>query len=422
MRLNTALATVAVLAAALASGCYAPNISGGAQKCSPDGRCANSLKCFAGKICQDPSWTPACSPQCPDDNTKPMNKVCDTTKLVCVQCVADKDCPDGFVCAAGANVCKPGCNGMNMRCAPDSGVCDVDMGACHGCLADGQCSGKTPRCDVVSGVCFECNPMKDNCPAGQYCGGVSGAYKCAPGCKADGECSPDGGTKLCCSHACTDSGSDANNCGACGNKCPTGQSCCGGICADTQMGNTNNCGACGQVCNLQNVVGPNCKLGVCDYDHCADNFGDCDGKRSNGCETNITTDPKNCGMCTKTCPLPANAMASCSKAICGLGACIPPFDDCNQNPADGCETNLQNDIKNCGKCATQCPMQFQGDPICVIGKCDLQCRGSFRNCDGNLNNGCESDTLSDPKNCGACANNGGMICRLGLNCISGSCK
>jgi hypothetical protein len=71
---------------------------------------------------------------------------------------------------------------------------------------------------------------------------------------------------------------------------------------------------------------------------------------------------------------------------------------------DGCETNLSNDVKNCGKCGGACAYP-NGVPQCLGGKCGLfACNAGWGNCDMMQGNGCEQDLTADAKNCGACGN------------------
>jgi hypothetical protein len=92
--------------------------------------------------------------------------------------------------------------------------------------------------------------------------GSCGAYACCP----------TGAT--CCNGICADLNSDADNCGVCGNVCPAsapictqgicsgcqgGTTNCGGACIDTNW-DGNNCGACGNVCPPQFA----CSFGVCE--------------------------------------------------------------------------------------------------------------------------------------------------------------
>jgi hypothetical protein len=88
------------------------------------------------------------------------------------------------------------------------------------------------------------------------------------GCSANSTCSPIIGGVHCacttgyseCGTSCVSLGSDASNCGACGNVCPMGASCSSGACScpsgQVACGNacaavasdSQNCGACGNVC------------------------------------------------------------------------------------------------------------------------------------------------------------------------------
>ncbi|MEO5730944.1 MAG: hypothetical protein ABI134_25000 [Byssovorax sp.] len=45
---------------------------------------------------------------------------------------------------------------------------------------------------------------------------------------------------------------------------------------------------------------------------CSTDLADCDGKPENGCETNIKTDPKNCGSCLHKCA----KSQSCKESKC----------------------------------------------------------------------------------------------------------
>jgi hypothetical protein len=70
---------------------------------------------------------------------------------------------------------------------------------------------------------------------------------------------------------------------------------------------------------------------------CNAGFSDCDGIEANGCETNINTSVNNCGQCGDPCVLP-NANAACVAGQCTIAACLPGFFDCDGNAGNGCET------------------------------------------------------------------------------------
>jgi hypothetical protein len=78
--------------------------------------------------------------------------------------------------------------------------------------------------------------------------------------------------------------------------------------------------------------------GACVETRCAAGYLDCDGNRSNGCETEFNT--LNCGACGTFCN-PANVFRSvCSSGIptCTYNACLPGYRDCDGDASDGCET------------------------------------------------------------------------------------
>jgi hypothetical protein len=78
--------------------------------------------------------------------------------------------------------------------------------------------------------------------------------------------------------------------------------------------------------------------GACHVDVCAGGFKDCDGNPANGCEVNTNTDSNNCGGCGKSCAA-ANANTDCASGACEILSCVSGFNDCDKNPANGCEVN-----------------------------------------------------------------------------------
>ena len=68
---------------------------------------------------------------------------------------------------------------------------------------------------------------------------------------------------------------------------------------------------------------------------CAAGWGDCNQDPSDGCETGLASDDKNCAGCGMACKIP-NAVARCAHK-CYLAACLYGFVDCNADDSDGCE-------------------------------------------------------------------------------------
>jgi Kelch motif/Galactose oxidase, central domain len=196
--------------------------------------------------------------------------------------------------------------------------------------------------------------------------------------------------------------------------CQTGQVICGTTCSDNTS-DVNNCGFCGHICSNNNAS-PACTNSVCALT-CNSGFADCDGNPSNGCESNLSTDPFNCGGCGNFCPVVTAATSTCTASVCGF-TCNSGFADCDKNSANGCEVHIAADTNNCGACGHVCPGPGPNQTaVCSAGVCGLQCFTGFADCDGNPANGCEANLNSDPNNCLSCGN----VCAAGQVCTPGGC-
>ncbi len=82
---------------------------------------------------------------------------------------------------------------------------------------------------------------------------------------------------------------------------------------------------------------------------------DCDGDPANGCEVDLNMDPGHCGGCGNVCTADLNQGALCNGGMCEVGGCAVGYGDCNADLGDGCERNL-NDFANCGACGNECNM------------------------------------------------------------------
>lgn len=288
------------------------------------------------------------------------------------------------------------CKGAEIQCgsacvdtsssADNCGACGTKCGAGEACVA-GKCSTTCPGGqDVCGGKCVSKETDNENCGAcGTKCGAgeVCSLGKCATSCASslvtcDGE-SGDGGSGKYCANTQTDNA----NCGACGAKCASGESCkvgkceltcatgldvctAGGksACADLKTDNAN-CGACGNVCG----DGQTCKAGVCTatcgtgYSFCGGAGGDAGAETGDGgagyC-ANLKNDPANCGACGKACG---------TGLVCSDGTCAPtcaPYSTCpgTGGGAPFC-ADTSKDANNCGACGTRCAP----GTICVSSAC-----------------------------------------------------
>jgi hypothetical protein len=256
--------------------------------------------------------------------------------------------------------------------------------------------------------------------------GVAGSvtWQAYVGCSSGSSCSYNSGV-------CIDVQSDSNNCGRCGNACPSGSTCTSGscrctgvdggavslcgitsspVCADLQR-DPNNCGWCGRTC----PAGVACSGGAC---VCPPNGGNtmtlCSGKLGDEC-VDLQHDPNNCGMCNRQCPTGTacnNGNCACPGSGLDGGASLSLCPTPNGNVC----VDLQSDPNNCGWCGRSC-----GSGACVNGSC--QCPGGI---DGGAMSLCSDkngnlvciDLQQDNNNCGWCGNQ----CPAGTTCASGACQ
>ena len=80
---------------------------------------------------------------------------------------------------------------------------------------------------------------------------------------------------------------------------------------------------------------------------------------------------------------------------------MKPYDRCNTDPDDGCETNLSNDADNCAGCGNACS-DDNGTPKCENSKCEIDCEDGYDDCNDNRDDGCERWLDRDVNNCGEC--------------------
>src|SRR5688500_1549434 len=152
-------------------------------------------------------------------------------------------------------------------------------------------------------------------------------------------------------------------------------------CADNGNGPTWSCSAnycpeecepgetkpAGDGCNTCMCVNGDwgCTTKECGTLVCDEGLGDCDGVLSNGCETNLDTSVENCGLCGNHCAI-VGAYAACEAGVCVLDRCDPPYADCNGDPADGCESPVAE-----GGCADRCePADAALAPVATDAACE----------------------------------------------------
>src|SRR5262249_22209089 len=140
------------------------------------------------------------------------------------------------------------------------------------------------------------------------------------------------------------------------------------------------------VCAVLNGT-PVCNGTMCAVGSCTAPFKDCDGQYANGCETNSGTSATNCGMCGNACTN-AHGTTSCGRGVCAA-VCASGFGDCDGNKSNGCETDTTSSLTNCGGCGMVCS-RANANTACQTSVCTLvSCQSGYADCDLNQANGCE---------------------------------
>jgi CHAP domain/Stigma-specific protein, Stig1 len=327
--------------------------SGGACTCATPYAGVHCEQCAAGY-----ELYPTCSPVAPS-------------------CVGVR-CGDCETCSAGRCVAAP----SGTRCTDDGNACTsdtCDAGRCTHPSVPNDCGGR--MCGPSPSTCFTCGSP---CGPGTLC---TSAGTCMSSC---------GPGELFCSGRCVMTTTDSNNCGRCGNVCPSGQSCtggvcacsggrqyCGGACVDTSTDN-NHCGGCGVAC----LSPRRCSSGSCTLT-CAPDETACS---SSTC-ANLSNDMSNCGACARACA---------SGQTCSSGTCVCPGGGAL---CGGSCVDTSSNGSHCGGCYRSCG----AGQTCSGGACACS--------SGVLCSGTCVNVNTDGSNCGAC----GRRCASGQTCLSGVC-
>ena len=449
---------------------------GACAPCALTQQCNTAADCREGVCADGTCQTADCSNELQTDSETDVDCGGGTCKACPVGggCLADSDCQSG-VC--GEQGCAAPTCGDRVRNGDET---DLDCGGpdCAKCVAGQLCL--TPSdCvgdDCNAGKCaLSCTAGSASCDGNpgngcetdlrtdpEHCGDCSTACSlpnatagCAGGvCKVEHCVLPFDDCNGDPSDGCeANTKTDVDNCGACAAKpCPTlnGQaycadSTCGITCAenfadcDEQPGNgcekdvsrdINNCGGCGNACTAGAGKTPWCRNGQCGETTCPAGRGDCNGDPDDdpahgGCETDLKSDVDSCGACGSACGV-SGGIPQCSAGMCSVKSCSPGLADCNNSYADGCETNSNTDVGNCGVCGKACSAA-NGTPACVSGACEVKtCTGSYADCNEVASDGCEVNKLTNQTHCGACsgpsANCDTLFANASGQCSSGVCS
>ncbi|MBX7182344.1 MAG: hypothetical protein K1X82_09545 [Bacteroidia bacterium] len=101
-----------------------------------------------------------------------------------------------------------------------------------------------------------------------------------------------------------------------------------------------------------------------------------------------------------SCPTVANGTNTCVNGVCVI-TCTSGFANCDGNPANGCEVNLNNNVSNCGACGNTGTSLPNATPTCVNGLITIaSCNNGWANCNGNVADGCELQISTVAANAG----------------------
>ena len=419
-----------------------------AQNC---GACGTA--CVGGKKCDDGN----CVLVCENGQEKCEDSCVDlkTDSRNCGGC--GNVCQNGMTCDDGA--CHPHCVGAQVicevQCAEDDANCagevcadlKADASNCGKCgkacdpglfCVDGECGIICPSSQSVCGdICVSLKTDDKNCgECGNVCdkGDVCRQGVCEPFC-------PEGQKE--CDGQCYDLQSTFSNCGACGHACEEGQFCNGGKClkdcGEERLGcdgncidantDANYCGAKGS-CSEDSLESENSKGVKCDGGQvCRDGACVCDAEGQTAClvaeNTHLCTDASKddayCGCNAEkagvNCSTLDNAKdGHCESSVCKF-ECKDGFASCDEEADNGCETNLNEDVENCGACGNPCLAENASEIVCKFGACEPTCKEGFVACGGK----CVS--LKSNENCGACGNacGEGAVCSDDGFCVVKEC-
>jgi Cys-rich repeat protein len=214
-----------------------------------------------------------------DGDCSTPNPHCDTAGAVCVQCLADANCPNGETCNTTTHRCvecqtsgdcpnsSPYCDPdgrcvdclTNENCAPQNPqpggptlVCSQQSHTCiPGCTESSQCQtqfGQARVCDTTTNQCVQCVTAND-CNGGVDAGRpfvCTLQHTCTLGCNTTADCAQNQTRRTCdtATHLCVQCSTSAD-CGQNNPYCFTGTGTCVACLTDA------NCANSGGVCNQQ---------------------------------------------------------------------------------------------------------------------------------------------------------------------------
>ena len=128
--------------------------------------------------------------------------------------------------------------------------------------------------------------------------------------------------------------------------------------------------------DLQSACIPSDHLKECSVDDngnmeltCEDGWKDCNGDPTDGCETNLNTSVEHCGDCKNNCFETTKGAfgQTCNEGKCDYALCLSGYGDCNDDRTDGCEVDVLSNKEHCGACSKKCEGEYCNNSICYYG-------------------------------------------------------
>lgn len=329
-------------------------------------------------------------------------------------CATDEDCDAGpCVVALGgdrycADRCERTCNDANFRCRDverDGGVeslCVPSAELCQACEDDAACGPLATECVTLTdgAFCAQVCGRNDLCPVGTACEDRDGVRVCVPPSGVCQACidsdDDDYGIGLSCAGIdCDEADPDVFE-GAPELCNETDDDCDGEVDEDFDFaGDAAHCGGCFQACSGRYST-QSCVDGACVVDACEGSWRDCNDDPSDGCETDVDATGF-CGVCTPPGQTPGQPCGTCGSGrwVCdGAGGVVCEGDAGDEalNACGGCSTLPNVPGAACGPCGL--------DGLACVDEDTLACDGTTL---GNACGGCNVLAYEPGDACGTCS-------------------
>jgi len=331
--------------AAILSACLLEVLVGGCGSDEAEAlrRAALAEGCVVNTDCEKPLVCAfrTCHVECVEQRDCPNGELCVATDKpfkVCMfasdqTCTYHSQCPDGFKCVAAK--CRPECKSPK-DCVPDQLCVEQSCAVSSDVGPNGTLIGDDPPDASLGKPCLyksDCDPLF--CIAGACLPECKKPVDCASGSCVDGVCAPaDGGAgPSTCANGSKDPGESEIDCGG-------------------------TCGACaGQPCTKPS----DCASHVCTGQKCA--APSCSDKLQNGTESDVDCGGTGCPKC----PAPKGCWTAsdCLEGKCSLGVCTTP--GCTDGTKSGSETDVDCGGGQCPACANGKGCVLSSD--CSSGNC-----------------------------------------------------